>query len=285
MDAAKTGAGEFEITREVYEAAPKSRTGEPIDILVVGCYLADQLGYTVTLQDGAYLSSKTLYRLELDDPNEPQLDEVLPVSVSSWTQGRKKGVDACRSAYINNIAKIRQGKSLAATLPEGTAFGQSSSQERKETLSELEECFIVAVDAACSSAQKAVYELARQAFSQGLSEFVVDEQVWTDVAAKFQLAGEKWPPLFRRDVKALVAGDGAKKEIVSELLPSVAQLLAFKTDGLCVTPTLPANFNPNDDIDRFLKIAGALDPRLPLRLRPKFGQDATDGLNATRDNV
>ncbi|CAD7923180.1 unnamed protein product [Amoebophrya sp. A120] len=289
MDAAKTGAEEFEITRAVWEAAPVSRGGTPVDPLLVGCYLADQLGYRVTLgrRYGERVSCKLVENLEFDDEDGPRLGEALPLFVV-WPAGHEVGLDACTPSDIRNIERIKQGKTLvatggemlSATLPENPAASQ-----RKDTLSELEKCFVAAVDTACSSARTAVYELARQAFSQGLSEFVVDEQVWADVAAKSQLAGEKSPPLFRQDVEALVAGDTEKKCAVADLLPSVARRLAFQTDGLCVTPTLPADFNPDDDIDQFLKFSGKLNPRLPLRLRPKFGQDATDELSATRENV
>ncbi len=288
MDAARTGEEEFEITREVYDSAPKDRTGAPIDILVVGCYLADQLGYVVVDQEGRQISVHSVQDefADHDEDEDPDfINSVLPLTIECWTPGYRNGFRACKPCSIENIEKIRQGKALAPQKPVTTTSSLQAVPSR-ENLSDFEKCFVAAVDAACSNAQRALQDLARAAFSQGRFEFVVDEEVWSGVAAKFQLADEKAPPLFKEDVKRLAGEDESKKNVVVTLLPSVAQRLAFQTDGLCVTPTLaPADFDPNNVADRLRKLGGKLYPRLPLRLRPKFGQPATSELKATRFRI
>ncbi len=291
LNAAKGGAQDFLITREMYDAAPKDRAGAPIDIYVVGCWLADKLGYVVVDWRDRVVSVGNMQGQDLADDEEEEGAAVDPpdgglLLVQGWTlrDGAGAGPSACTAHTLHNIDRIRQGLPVNTTPlssePRSLVLGMEKPS--RDSLTDLERCFIDVIESACSNAHKALYDLARKAFSEGRLEFVVDDQVWTNVATQFPIA-EKAPPLFRHDVRGLATQhDIRQQETLSVLVPSVARRLAFHTDGLLVVPTLPPDLDLNDVVQRRNRDNGALLPRLPLYLRPKLGALEPSSLCYTR---
>ncbi|CAD7923178.1 unnamed protein product [Amoebophrya sp. A120] len=267
LAAARRGAEEFIITEEIAEAAPVDKEGDSIDPQIVACYL-DRKGYKALDAEGNEISTEKISRFR-------NVDMPLPYTVS-WEAGFYCGPWACTEDQLDYIDAVREGKPIV-----GWRHADASSKDWKqsaeiESLSSFEKCFIKAIETAAAKAHKAICDLALKTFSEGKGECVVDEEVWETVSSECLLSEQRRPPLFKRDVKRFAL---TNKDKFADLVPSVAERLSSKTPGLLAL-FQEQERDPNLEEAAWIRLRqrGEVEPRLPIRLRPRL-----DSSSALRD--